>query len=358
MTAILKNFIGGEWVDGAGVTRNINPSNTNDVVGEYAKADKAQTEKAIAAAKAAFPAWARSTPQVRYDALNKISLEILARKEELGRLLAREEGKTLPEGIGEVARAGQIFAFFAGEALRLTGEKGASVRPGLDVEVTREPRRRRRPDHALEFPDRDPRLEDRAGALLRQHGGVQAGRAGAGLGACAGRDHRALRHPGRRVQPRDGPRLRGRPDPARASATSPRSPSPARSPTGRKIAQACVPSNPMKKFQLEMGGKNPLVVLDDADLKVAVEAAVNGAFFSTGQRCTASSPPDRHRRHPRSLRRGHGRAHEGPVGRRRAQGAASHIGPVVDQSQLDQDLRYIKIGQDEGAKLALRRRAS
>ncbi|MBB4258894.1 hypothetical protein GGD64_002913 [Bradyrhizobium sp. CIR3A] len=139
MTAILKNFIGGEWVDGSGVTKNINPSNTNDVVGEYAKADKAQTEKAIAAAKAAFPAWAQSTPQARFDALNKISLEILARKEELGRLLAREEGKTLPEGIGEVARAGQIFAFFAGEALRLIGEKGASVRPGLDVELTREP---------------------------------------------------------------------------------------------------------------------------------------------------------------------------------------------------------------------------
>ncbi len=139
MTAIQKNFIGGEWVDGSGITRNINPSNTKDLVGEYAKADKAQTEKAIAAAKAAFPAWARSTPQERYDALNKISVEILARKEELGRLLAREEGKTLPEGIGEVARAGQIFAFFAGEALRLIGEKGASVRPGLDVEITREP---------------------------------------------------------------------------------------------------------------------------------------------------------------------------------------------------------------------------
>src|ERR1700740_1395330 len=138
MSAILKNFIAGEWIDGSGVTRNINPSNTNDVVDEYARADRAQTEKAIAAAKAAFPAWSRSTPQERYDALNKISAEILARKDELGRLLAREEGKTLPEGVGEVARAGQIFAFFAGEALRLMGEKGASVRPGLDVEITRE----------------------------------------------------------------------------------------------------------------------------------------------------------------------------------------------------------------------------
>ena len=100
MTVALKNFIGGEWVDGSGITKNINPSNTKDVVGEYAKADKAQTEKAIAAAKAAFPAWSRGTPQERYDALNKISTEILARKEELGTLLAREEGKTKAEGIG------------------------------------------------------------------------------------------------------------------------------------------------------------------------------------------------------------------------------------------------------------------
>ena len=184
MTVALKNFVGGEWVDGSGLTRNINPSNTKDVVGEYAKADKAQTEKAIAAAKAAFPAWARSTPQERYDAFNKISAEILSRKEELGRLLAREEGKTLPEGIGEVARAGQIFAFFAGEALRLSGEKGASVRPGPRGRDHARADRRRRPDHAVEFPDRHPRLEDRARALLRQHGRVQAGRAGAGFGPC------------------------------------------------------------------------------------------------------------------------------------------------------------------------------
>src|ERR1700752_156955 len=159
MTAILKNFVGGEWVDGSGITKNINPSNTNDVVGEYARADRAQTEKAIAAAKAAFPAWSRSTPQERYDALNKISAEILARKEELGRLLSREEGKTLPEGIGEAARAGQIFAFFAGEALRLSGEKGPSVRPNLEVEITREPVRAVGKSPPSHFPTADPRRE-------------------------------------------------------------------------------------------------------------------------------------------------------------------------------------------------------
>ncbi len=108
----------------------------------------------------------------------------------------------------------------------------------------------------------------------------------------------------------------------------------------------------MKKFQLEMGGKNPLVVLDDADLKVAVEAAVNGAYFSTGQRCTASSRLIVTARHPRPLRRR--RMTERAEGPRRSttrSRPACISGPVVDQSQLDQDLRYIKIGKDEGAKL-------
>src|SRR5271169_1991199 len=138
MGAHYKNFIAGEWVDGVAVTRDINPSDTNDVVGEYAQADAAQTAAAIEAAHAAFPAWARTTPQERHDILLRVSTEILARREELGRLLSREEGKTLAEGVGEATRAGQIFDFFAGEALRIPGEKFASVRPGVDIEVTRE----------------------------------------------------------------------------------------------------------------------------------------------------------------------------------------------------------------------------
>src|SRR6266700_3473208 len=134
-----QNYIGGTWVPAGATAPNVNPSNVNDVIANYARAQPAETEAAIAAAKAAFPAYSRSTPQERYEALKKISDEILARKDELGRLLSREEGKTLPEGIGEGVRAGQVFAFFAGEAVRLAGEKIASIRPGVDVEVTREP---------------------------------------------------------------------------------------------------------------------------------------------------------------------------------------------------------------------------
>ena len=103
------------------------------------RATRRMPSAAIAAAQAAFPAWSRSTTQERHDILKSIGDEIIARKDELGRLLSREEGKTLPEGIGEVMRAGQIFQFFAGECLRLSGEKLASVRPGVDIEMTREP---------------------------------------------------------------------------------------------------------------------------------------------------------------------------------------------------------------------------
>ncbi|MGJ4910063.1 aldehyde dehydrogenase family protein [Bradyrhizobium sp. SZCCHNR3003] len=349
MNAILKNFIAGEWVDGSGVTRNINPSNTNDVVGEYAKADKAQTEKAVAAAKAAFPAWSRSTPQERYDALNKISAEILSRKEELGRLLAREEGKTLPEGIGEVARAGQIFAFFAGEALRLTGEKGASVRPGLDVEITREAVGVVGMITPWNFPIAIPAwkiapalcygntvvfkpaelVPGSAHALseIIARSGLPAGVFNLVVGSGSVVGQTLLEHP----------------DVAAISFTGSVG-------TGRKIAQACVLSNPMKKFQLEMGGKNPLVVLDDADVKVAVEAAANGAYFSTGQRCTASSrlivTEGIHDKFVEALtERLKGLVVDDAV----KQG--THIGPVVDGNQLEQDQRYLKIGQDEGAKL-------
>src|SRR5208282_6039444 len=129
MNVLHKNYIAGEWVEGAGVSRNINPSDTSDLVGEYAQADIAQVDAAVEAAHATFPAWARTTPQERHDILLRTSTEILARRDELARLLAREEGKTLLEATYEVGRAGQIFDFFAGEALRIPGEKFASIRP-------------------------------------------------------------------------------------------------------------------------------------------------------------------------------------------------------------------------------------
>ena len=349
MNAVLKNYVAGEWSAGAGISRNVNPSNTKDIVGEYARADSAQTLLAIAAAKAAFPKWSRSTPQERFDALNRIATEILSRKDELGHLLAREEGKTLAEGIGEVARAGQIFAFFAGEALRLTGEKGASVRPGLDVEITREAVGVVGLITPWNFPIASPAwkiapalcfgntvvfkpaeiVPGSAHALseIIARSGIAPGVFNLVMGSGSVVGQTLIEHP----------------DVAAVSFTGSVA-------TGRRIAQACVASTPMKKFQLEMGGKNPLVVLDDADVKVAVEAAVNGAFFSTGQRCTASSrlivTAGIHDRFVEALTdRVKGLVVDDALK------TGTHMGPVVDQNQLDQDISYIRIGKDEGAKL-------
>jgi len=117
-----QNLIAGEWMEGVAVNRDLNPSNLDDVVGEYARADGRQAETAIDAAHEAFKTWSGATPEERSDVLDRIGTEILARKDEIGRLLSREEGKTLPEGIGETVRAGRIFKFFAGEALRIGGE--------------------------------------------------------------------------------------------------------------------------------------------------------------------------------------------------------------------------------------------
>mgnify|MGYP005690640995 FL=1 len=115
-----RNFIGGEWLEGANAADNINPSDTSDIIGEYAHASAAQTQQAIDAAYQASLAWGNSSIQHRSDILDNIGSEILQRREELGELVSREEGKTLPEGIGEATRAGQVFKFFAGEALRLS----------------------------------------------------------------------------------------------------------------------------------------------------------------------------------------------------------------------------------------------
>src|SRR5262249_34158424 len=137
--AVKKNLIGGAWLEGTSVTEDINPSNTQDVVGRFVHGDGKQVNAAVAAAKAAFPAWSRSNPQTRHDILQRVGDELRAPKAELGRPLSKEEAKPVPEGVGEVVRAAQIFLYFSGECLRLAGEKIPSVRPGLDIEITREP---------------------------------------------------------------------------------------------------------------------------------------------------------------------------------------------------------------------------
>ncbi|MDW9769308.1 aldehyde dehydrogenase family protein [Sinorhizobium meliloti] len=317
-----QNLIAGEWVGGDGVA-NINPSNTDDVVGEYARASAEDAKAAIAAAKAAFPAWSRSGILERHAILKKTADEILARKDELGRLLSREEGKTLAEGIGETVRAGQIFEFFAGETLRLAGEVVPSVRPGIGVEITREPAGVVGIITPWNFPIAIPAWK-LAPALC--YGNTIVFKPAELVPGCSWAIvdilHRAGLPKGvlNLVMGKGsvvGQAMLDSPDVQAITFTGSTA-------TGKRVAVASVEHN--RKYQLEMGGKNPFVVLDDANLSVAVEAAVNSAFFSTGQRCTASS--------------------------RIIVTEGIHDRFVADQSQLNQDTGYIAIGKQEGAKLA------
>ena len=343
-----QNFIAGEWVDSGEHAKNLNPSNLGDVIGEYAQADRAQAEQAIAAARAAFPGWSASTLQERADILDRAGSEILARREELGLLLAREEGKILAEATMEAGRAGQVFKYFAGESLRIAGQHMQSVRPEIDVEVTREPLGVIGAITPWNFPIAIPAwkiapalaygncvvfkpaslVPGSAWALaeILSRAGLPAGAFNLvmGSGATVGEailDSRDV----------DGVTLTGSVD------------------TGDTVLKTVAGRH--GKVQLEMGGKNPLVVLDDADLDTAVACAVNGAFFSTGQRCTASSRL--------IVTEGiHDAFVEAMVARATALTVddalkeGSEMGPVVDAAQLDQDLSYIDVGTAEGAKLA------
>ena len=344
---IYQNLIAGEWV-GSEASNNISPSDINDVVGSYAQGTADDAKQAIAAAKAAFPAWSRSGIMERHAILRKAADEIVARKDELGTLLAREEGETLPEAIGETLRAAQIFDFFAGEALRLTGEVVPSARPGIGVEITREPLGVIGIITPWNFPIAIPAWKI-APALC--YGNTVVFKPADLVPGCAWAIvdilHRAGLPKGvlNLVMGRGsvvGQAMLDSPDLAGITFTGSTG-------TGKRVALASIEHN--RKFQLEMGGKNPMVVLDDADLNVAVEASANSGFFSTGQRCTASSriivTEGIHDKFVAALTE---RLKGLTVDNALKQG--THIGPVVDEKQLKQDMDYIALGQQEGAKLA------
>lgn len=339
------NLIGGAWRPGAALP-NINPSDTGDMIGDYACASPEDVTTAIEAAQAAFPAWAMLDPQSRADMLERIAGEILARREELAGLLAREEGKVLREAMGEVTRAGNIFRFFAGECLRQSGELLPSVRPGVQVEITREPLGVVTLITPWNFPMAIPAWKI-APALafgncvvfkpaelvpgcaweladIIRRAGVPAGVFNLVLGKGAELSD-ALMGPGVQAVSFTGSVGVGQAILRRASE--------------RGI-----------KVQLEMGGKNGLVVLDDADLDLAVQVALDGSFFSTGQRCTASSRLIvQEGIHDRFIARLSEAMQALTVGD--ARDPSTTIGPVVDQRQLDVDLAYIATAQAEGARL-------
>lgn len=342
------NFIDGAWTRDDDTRANVSPSDTSDVIGQYASATVADVERAVAAARGAFTSWSQSALEERKAILDRIGEELIERREELGRLLSREEGKPLAEGIGEVGRAGQFFQYFGAEVLRQMGETAASVRPGVEIDVHREPLGVIGIITPWNFPTAvaawkiAPALAFGNTVVLKPAELVPASawalteiisRSGlpAGVFNLVMGEGKVVGEALTRNSQVDAVSFTGSVD------------------VGRRIAANAV--SHMARVQLEMGSKNALVVLDDADLELAVQCAVNGAYFGTGQKCTASSrlvvQAGIHDAFVDAMVAAMGKLSVG-----HALEPGTLIGPVVDERQLAQNKRYLQLADELGLTCA------
>jgi alpha-ketoglutaric semialdehyde dehydrogenase len=349
MPETFRNLIGGEWVAArSGRTfENVNPADTTDIVGLFQQSDAADTKEAIAAAKAAQPIWAAVPAPKRGEILHRAALLLESRADQVAREMTREEGKTLPEARGEVGRAINILRYFGGEGARLGGQHAPSERERVFIQTTRKPLGVVGLITPWNFPIAIPAWKT-APALIAGNAVVlkpsdlaplcalrlvevlsEAGVAKGALNLVTG--------PGSKV----GNEIVTNPDVKAISFTG-------SEPTGAAIALEAAKRR--ARVQLEMGGKNPTIVLADADIPDAVNVVVNAAFFSTGQRCTATSRViveepvvDRFTaalvERTRALRVGNGLE------------AGTEIGPSIDERQLSTVLEYVGVGTGEGARL-------
>src|SRR6056300_44284 len=347
MTMRFDNWISGEWVGSDARIENINPSDTHDVIGLYAQANFDDLERSVKAAINAQKQW-RATPlEARQAVLDRIGRALMENADSLGELLSREEGKTRPEGRGEVYRAGQFFTYYAAEVLRQLGDTADSVRPGIEIDVRREPvgvvaiispwnfpmaTAAWKIAPALAFGNaviwKPANLTPASAVALTEiiaQQDIPAGLFNLLMGSGSVLGDGLAAHPGV-----DAVSFTGSVD------------------VGRKVATQA--ASHFAKVQLEMGSKNALLVMDDADLDLAVQTAANGAFGSTGQKCTASSRlvvhdtvldafVDKLQKHMQGLVVGH------------ALDATTQIGPVSSLTQLNENIRYLGVGRDEGAEL-------
>ncbi|KAA5805051.1 aldehyde dehydrogenase family protein [Alkalicaulis satelles] len=346
-TLELSHWIGGRRQGDDRPAESLNPSDTRDVVARTPDGTAEDVDAAVSAARAAFPAWSEASPEVRSDVLDKAGSLLMARAQEVGRLLSREEGKTLPEGIGETMRAARILKYFAGEALRLHGQNLASTRPGVEVQTYRQavgvyglitpwnfpiaiPAWKAAPALAfgntvvLKPAGHTPATAEALVAILHE-----AGLPDGVLNMVIGRG-------------RVGQAMVDHPDVDGISFTGSQK-------VGAGVAAGAVARQ--ARVQLEMGGKNPLVVLNDADLERAVTIALDGAFFSTGQRCTASSrlivEEGIHDTFVAALAE---RVKALRVGD--ALDKDTQVGPAVSEDQRETSYRYIEIAAKEGGSIA------
>lgn len=344
-----KNLIGGEWVASrSGETyEDRNPADTGEVVGRFQRSAPEDIREAVRAAREAFPAWAATPVPERGRILHRVAARLEEQKEELASILTREEGKTLAESRGEVQRAVDIFRFF-GSLTHQDGETIHSSDPDMLLFTYREPLGVVGIITPWNFPIAIPawkiapalisgntvvfkpaELTPLIGIRLMealQDSGIPKGVVNvvSGRGSVVGEE------------------LVTHPEVSAVSFTGSYE-------IGARISQNAAAS--LKRTQLEMGGKNPLIVLEDADLESAVEITARGGFGVTGQACTATSRAivvkDVLKPFVEKLVE---RAGQVRVGNGLDPNVA--MGPAVSDEQLQKDLEYIQIGRREGAKLA------
>ena len=341
------NWIAGEWVGSDARIENINPSDTRDVIGLYAQANFDDLERSVKAAINAQKQWRAKPLEARQAVLDRIGRALMENADSLGELLSREEGKTRPEGRGEIYRAGQFFTYYAAEVLRQMGDTADSVRPGIEIDIRREPVGVVAIISPWNFPMATaawkiaPALAF-GNAVIWKPANLTPASAVALTEIIAQQEippglFNLLMGSGSGL----GDGLTVHPDVDAVSFTG-------SVVVGRKVASQA--TSHFAKVQLEMGSKNALLVMDDSDLDLAVQTAANGAFGSTGQKCTASSRlvvhntvldsfVDKLQKHMQSLVVGH------------ALDATTQIGPVSSLTQLNENIRYLGVGRDEGAEL-------
>ncbi|HEY0079022.1 MAG TPA: aldehyde dehydrogenase family protein [Pyrinomonadaceae bacterium] len=344
-----RNLIDGQWLESTSqkTTQNLNPANTDDVLGTVRLSTREEARSAVEAAAEAFRSWRTTPAPARGRILARAARLMEDDKENLARLLTREEGKTLAESRGELQRAINVAEFCAGEARRMNGETINSELPSNFAYTIRQPHGVVACITPWNFPVAIP-VWKIAPALVAgntvvfkpatlvpatavrlaeifQEAGLPKGVLNLVLGSGSEAGDEITNHPAVRAISFTGS-------------------------NGVGLGLYEQAARRGAKVQCEMGGKNPVIVMEDADMNLAVESTVQGAFGSTGQRCTATSRAivvdkvadnfiERMIQRAESLRIGDGSAPE------------TEVGPVVDGNQFKSVLRYIDIGREDGASL-------
>ena len=348
MSALLKNYIAGGWV-GNGGNQNINPSDTDDMIGDYAQADKAALDDALNAAQTAQKEWQAVGLEAKQNVLNNIGNELMSRSKEIGQMLSREEGKPLAEGAGETYRAGQFFTYYAAEVLRQIGQNADSTRPNIDVDIRREPMGTVAVISPWNFPIATASWKI-APALAFGNAVIWKPANFTPASACLLTDIIAKQDipkglfnlvmgAGKTI----GQALAESPAIQAVSFTGSYE-------VGKGVAQAAAGN--FSKTQLELGSKNALLVMDDADIDLAVACAVNGAYFGSGQKCTASSRLIVHEKlHDEFVSKMIEAMQKLKVGNALAEGV--QIGPLAGAQQYKIVNDYIALAKQEGCELVI-----